>query len=53
MHSAVDYFFLAAVMLPPIALAIGFLIVASPHAIEKAERPERSEQTRHVAAQLH
>ena len=41
MHSFTDYFFLVAVMLPPVALAIGFFIVASPSAIERAERTER------------
>jgi hypothetical protein len=47
MLSFTDYFFLIAVMLPPVALAIGFLIVASPRAIERAERTER---TTHVTA---
>jgi hypothetical protein len=53
MHSLTDYFFVLAVVLPPVALAIGFLIVASPHAIERAERAERDEQTGHVTAKAH
>ena len=50
MHSFTDYFFLVAVVLPPIALAIGFLIVASPRAIERAERVEG---IGHVTAKSH
>ena len=50
MHSFTDYFFLAAVMLPPLALAIGFLIAASPRAIERAERTGHAG---HVTAQTH
>ena len=50
MLSFTDYFFLVAVMLPPVALAIGFLIVASPRAIERAERTGRTERTNHVTA---
>ena len=50
MHSFTDYLFVLAVVLPPVALAIGFLIVASPHAIERAER---AEQEGHVTAKAH
>ncbi len=41
MHSIADYVFLGAVMLPPLALAIGFLALISPHALARAERAER------------
>ena len=41
MHTFADYLFLGAVMAPPLALAIGFLIAVSPHALARAERAER------------
>jgi hypothetical protein len=50
MLSLTQYFFLGAVLLPPVALAIGFLVVASPRAIERAERAERADQHNHVTA---
>jgi hypothetical protein len=37
MHTVADYLFVASVMLPPVALAIGFLILVSPRAIARAE----------------
>ena len=43
MLTIADYLFIAAVMLPPLALAIGFLTLISPHMLAKAERAERTE----------
>jgi len=43
----VDYVFLAAVMLPPIGLAAGFLYLVSPRHVEKVEHPDM------VAAKAH
>ena len=38
MQTFADYLFLGAILLPPVALAVGFLILVSPRAIERAER---------------
>jgi len=40
MHTLADYLFLGAVLLPPISLAVGFLILVSPKAIARAERTD-------------
>jgi len=38
MRTFADYLFVAAVLLPPITLAITFLVLVSPKAISRAER---------------
>jgi hypothetical protein len=53
MQTLADYAFLGAVMIPPLALAIGFLIVVSPGALARAERSERAEPTRNATAKAH
>jgi hypothetical protein len=37
-HAFAEYFFLAAVLLPPVALAIGFLYLISPRGLARTER---------------
>ena len=41
MRTIADYLFLASVTLPPVALALGFLILVSPWGLARAERAER------------
>lgn len=38
MHTVADYLFVASVMLPSVALAVGFLILVSPRAIARTEQ---------------
>ena len=40
MHTFADYLFLAAVLVPPVSLAVGFLYLVSPRAQERAERAQ-------------
>jgi hypothetical protein len=37
-HAFAEYLFLSAVLLPPVALAIGFLYLISPHGLARTER---------------
>ena len=47
MHTFADYLFLGAVLLPPITLAITFLVLVSPKAIERAERTDTATAKAH------
>jgi hypothetical protein len=41
MHTIADYLFLGSLLLPPVAFAVGFLMLVSPRAIARAERDAR------------
>ena len=53
MHTFADYLFLGAVMAPPLALAIGFLIAVSPHALARADRAEQAGRSHVSTAKAH